>query len=456
VTTSTARPTSADGWEWATVADVADVHLGKMLDAQKQTGQHPRPYLRNINIRWHSIDTDDLRSMDIAPHEVERFAVRVGDVLACEGGEPGRCAVVSEAQDGLAYQKALHRVRPLGGVDPHFLAYALEHLTLTGVTAHAFTGSTIKHLPLEKIKSLRVPVPPAAEQRRIAEHLSGRFSELDAAQTDLRRLLALLAALRVSIARQFLPEPGEATATIGELATVGSGATPLRADAAFWTNGMVPWITSGDLNARRVGPPRQFVTEAALAATAVRLWPPGTLLVAMYGEGQTRGRCSLLTFEATTNQACAGILLGSEAPITAAFLQGYFEATYERNRKLAAGGVQPNLSLGLIKTLVVPVRTSWQQEQLVEQYERTLEQIAVVDEGLRSLSLRMAGLRRALLASAMSGRLPLGRATDEPAGAVLARIAADRSIRPTARGTLAGTVRQKRAASAASPVQETA
>ena len=92
-----------------------------------------------------------------------------------------------------------------------------------------------------------------------------------------------------------------------------------------------------------------------MAETAVKLWPVGTLLVAMYGEGKTRGHCSELKISATTNQACAAIVMFEEFKERQPWIKLVLESSYERTRNLASGGVQPNLSLGLIKDLRIPL-----------------------------------------------------------------------------------------------------
>lgn len=142
-----------------------------MLDKKKATGLHPRPYLRNINVRWHRLDLDDLAVMDIDPKQSERYSVRAGDVLVCEGGEPGRASVVPVEADGLAYQKALHRVRVGPELDAAYLAYFLQYLAGSGQLDEHFTGSTIKHLPLERIAELSVALPSLEEQKRVTRRL---------------------------------------------------------------------------------------------------------------------------------------------------------------------------------------------------------------------------------------------------------------------------------------------
>ncbi|MBX9857692.1 MAG: restriction endonuclease subunit S [Gemmatimonadaceae bacterium] len=176
------------GWAVVPLGSVAHVQLGKMLSAAAKTGRGARPYLRNINVRWHRIDVDDVFSMDFNEREVEKFTLRSGDVLVCEGGEPGRAAVWRDQLPGALYQKALHRVRFIDdAVDPDFFVYQLELIAATGELARGFTGSTIKHLPREVFVELPLRIAPIAEQRRIVAVLEEKLSSLDAAVAGLER-----------------------------------------------------------------------------------------------------------------------------------------------------------------------------------------------------------------------------------------------------------------------------
>ena len=123
--------------------------LGKMLDAKTQTGEHPVAYLRNINVRWFRFDLGDLAVMDIAPVELERVSLNDGDLVVCEGGEPGRCAVWRGPS--AAIQKALHRVRPHVGIAADYLALVLRWWSTRQDFDRFITGTTIKHIPKEKL-----------------------------------------------------------------------------------------------------------------------------------------------------------------------------------------------------------------------------------------------------------------------------------------------------------------
>ena len=180
-------------WASRPLAEVADFHLGKMLDQKKNTGEM-LPYLANVNVRWGQFALGNLREMRFEPRELERYGLKYGDIVMCEGGEPGRCAIWKEQMPGMMYQKALHRIRPSSCLDHRFLYFNLRKQGQNGELAGLFTGSTIKHLPREKLASVLVPIPPLVEQRRIADILS-TYDEL--IENNRRRIALLEEAARL-------------------------------------------------------------------------------------------------------------------------------------------------------------------------------------------------------------------------------------------------------------------
>jgi type I restriction enzyme S subunit len=169
------------------LSEIADLCLGKMLDRKKNKGSF-RPYLANINVRWGSLDLQDLREMPFEDRELERYGLRLGDIVMCEGGEPGRCVIWKDQVPGMMIQKALHRIRPRAEVDGQFLYYKLFHKGRSGGLDQYFTGATIKHLPGEQLAKVEVCLPPLPTQRRIASIL-GAYDHL--IEVNRRRIAVL-------------------------------------------------------------------------------------------------------------------------------------------------------------------------------------------------------------------------------------------------------------------------
>ena len=196
---TTSLPELPEGWVWATVQQLAEVRLGKMLDKQKHKTGSELPYLRNINVRWSSVETGDLLTMYFEDDELDRYGLRCGDVLVCEGGEPGRAAMWDGRVPTMKYQKALHRVRFVPGYDGGLLVAYLEYLAKSGRLERWFTGSTIKHFTGESFASLPIPLPPIAEQGLIIEEIERLLSLADEADAQVNANLQRTERLRQSI-----------------------------------------------------------------------------------------------------------------------------------------------------------------------------------------------------------------------------------------------------------------
>lgn len=184
-------------WDLVELDEVLESRLGKMLSKASRTGESPHPYLRNSNVQWGHFDLSDVAEMDFTPDELVKFELRVGDVLVCEGGEVGRCAVWHNELPGASFQKALHRVRPRGdSITSEFFAYHMMHaFTITGSYGVVGTTTTIAHLPGVKLKSLGIPLPPRNEQDRITSYLEAVDRKVNSERQHLDALNSLFSSL---------------------------------------------------------------------------------------------------------------------------------------------------------------------------------------------------------------------------------------------------------------------
>lgn len=192
---------------------------------------------------------------------------------------------------------------------------------------------------------------------------------------------------------------------INQVAEIFTGATPLKSNANYYENGSIPWVTSGSLNNEFVDSADSFVTDLALKETNLKLLPKHTLLVAMYGEGKTRGKCSELLIEATTNQAIAGIVLNEKYPISRKFLKFYMFKNYADIRRQSSGGVQPNLNLSLVGNIIFPLPCLAEQTQIVAILETKLTACDQLAAELAKQLKQAELLKQAVLKAAFSGNL---------------------------------------------------
>jgi len=223
-----------------------------------------------------------------------------------------------------------------------------------------------------------------------------------------------------------LPE-GWCWATIEEIANVGTGATPKRGDDRFWANGSIPWVTSSVASLGVVTEPSDFVTEAALAETNISLYPAGTLVVAMYGEGKTRGQCAELAFSTTTNQALAALVTHGTAYKLRGWLKLFMEFNYEKTRLQASGGVQPNLNLSIVKAIALPLAPAEEQRPILLRISKFFSAEEEVRRVVQEQRLDSQALSQSILAKAFRGELVPQDPNDEPAAVLLERIREERA-----------------------------
>uniref|UniRef100_UPI0040299A13 restriction endonuclease subunit S n=1 Tax=Segatella copri TaxID=165179 RepID=UPI0040299A13 len=164
------------GWEYKKLGEICSSDLGKTLNKSKDVG-NMRPYLCAINILWDSIDLTTLKEACFKDDEIDRYTVKYGDLLVCEGGDTGRAAIW-DRKEPILYQNALHRLRFKEGVDARFIMYNLWHKKQIGEIDHKYSkGVTILHLVKSALLSISILLPPKSTQLAIVTELD-KINEL--------------------------------------------------------------------------------------------------------------------------------------------------------------------------------------------------------------------------------------------------------------------------------------
>jgi type I restriction enzyme S subunit len=187
-------------WDVAALRHRYSQCLGKMLDSKKITARNSLPYLRNTDIQWDRINVENLPLMDISPEEYDRYTVREKDLLVCEGGDVGRCALWSGEMSLCGFQKALHRLRPrnVNQDVPRFMYYILR----AAAKCEAFNDghlSTIAHLTGDKLRAHRFPFPRKEEQESLVSFLDATLNQIDEAISTTFSEVSLLREYRTRL-----------------------------------------------------------------------------------------------------------------------------------------------------------------------------------------------------------------------------------------------------------------
>lgn len=191
---------------------------------------------------------------------------------------------------------------------------------------------------------------------------------------------------------------------INQISEIGTGATPLTSEKKYYENGKIPWITSSSTGKKFITEGDSFITSLALKETNCTINPIGTLIVAMYGQGKTRGQITELKIEAATNQACASIKLNSKDSNLRQYVKIVFQKMYEEIRSLAQGGAQPNLNLGKISNTVFPLPPLTEQKEIVTRIESLLKTVEELETQIQTRQTLAKQLMQGILKDAFKER----------------------------------------------------
>ena len=256
------------------------------------------------------------------------------------------------------------------------------------------------------ISQLRLIVPDVVEQQKIADCL-GSLDDLIAAE---RRKLEALRQHKQGLMQQLFPQPGETqprlrlpefqdtqewhVAPLGKLFETTTGGTPDRARPDYW-GGEVPWVTTSIVDFNVIESTRESISSAGLSNSSAKVFPKRTVLVALYGQGKTRGKVAMLGVEAATNQACAAILPSDEVDPRFVFLN--LSGRYEEIRANSNSGGQKNLSQALVRDLPFAYpKERAEQHRIAECLTALDDQIAAQARKLETLKQHKRGLLQQL------------------------------------------------------------
>lgn len=396
-------------WTTQPLSKVADFVLGKMLDQAKNKGDL-LPYLANINVRWGEFDLNDLRQMKFESHEIERYSLKYGDIVMCEGGEPGRCALWKSQQAGVMLQKALHRIRPHDCLDSRFLYYYFLQFGKSGGFAPYFTGSTIKHLPREQLAKVEVRFPEIRSQQAIAAVLEG-YDDLIA--TNQRRIALLEDAARLLYREWFvhLRFPGHELVpvrdgvpqgwqrlTLNDVCDAIGGATPSTARPEYW-GGDVTWVTPTDVTRNDclvLLDSEKKISQAGLANSSAKMVPPETILMTSRA---SIGFFALMDQSVCTNQGFISVI--PRADCSRMFLLQNLLGRVEEMIGLATGSTFKEISKKTFRALPIV----WPTDDLLKLFENRAYHLIQQVRLIKKQNRQLVQARDLLLPKLMSGQL---------------------------------------------------
>lgn len=496
------------GWAWTTLGEATHVNQRNRA-IRELPDAHPVSFvpMAAVDAEAGIIAMPEQRTLGQVRKGFTPFSDR--DVIMAKitpSMENGKAAIARGLTNGIGFGSTeFHVFTPTDIVLPEYVFHFVRQESFRRDAKANFAGTAGQlRVPAAFLEKYPFPLAPLPEQRRIVAKIEELFSRLDAGVAALKRVQAALKRYKASVLKaacegrlvpqdpsdepadvlltrilaerrakweadlrvkgkdlkkakyeepeepsgvhpSFLPE-GWTSTTIEQLVDVGTGATPLRSRTDYYENGSIAWITSGALNELFVDKAEEFITDLAINRTNAKVFPSGSLLVAMYGEGKTRGKVSELRIAAATNQACAVLVFNGSSEKAKAFVKLFLQKNYEDIRRLSSGGVQPNLNLSIIKRTLLPLPPLPEQQRINAEVERRFTISAEIEGCLDANLARAHRLRQSILAQAFSGKLVPQDPADEPAEQLLTQIRAEGDDEPDVQAGKKPARRKSRAA----------
>ena len=251
-------------------------------------------------------------------------------------------------------------------------------------------GATFKEISKSIVESIEIPLPEVNQQKEIAEKFKKLEQLISLRKQQLAKLDELVKARFVemfgvvhnSVLYPYVP--------VKSFTSVVSGGTPNRNVSEFWNNGSIRWVKTTELQNNVICNTDEKITQAGLDNSSAKIIPPNTVLIAMYGQGKTRGMTGYTSIECATNQACACILPCEQ--FNQNYLWRYMILSYDKLRDMAKGGNQPNLNIGIIKNFPVLKPPIELQNDFAAFVERVDQQKQTVQQSLEKLELMKKAL----------------------------------------------------------------
>lgn len=316
-------------------------------------------------------------------------------------------------------------------LDPKFLFFWFIAFKKDLIALYS-TGGGQPNISQSVISSLRVPAPSIPEQQKIAQFLDYETAKIDELIDEQKRLIELLkekcqAVISHAVTKGLNPDApmkdsgvewlGEVPehwlcGSLGYYSRIETGSTPDRNNSEYW-GGDIPWIKTGEVNYQTIFNSEESITPLATKESSVRLAPPGTLLMAMYGQGVTRGRVAILGVHATFNQACAAITVNQKLKVE--FLELYLKFAYSFIRDVGNETSQMNLNASYVAKIPIVVPPLEEQEEIIKTLNEAILKLSSLETESKALSATLKERRSALISAAVTGKIDV-RDWQPPAG----------------------------------------
>ena len=402
-----------DGWKWKTFDEVSTFIRGitfKPNQKFEEPDENTIFCFRTTNIQS-ELDDSDLLNIDSTLVKSDEKIIINGDILISSANSLellGKCCLIKN----INYKATLGGFIVCGRANKKILETKYYYYFFSSETnqnkmrnlANKTTG--IANLPIKKVEKEYIPIPPLSEQQRIVSKLDLIFEKIDKSIALHQKNMDEANAFMGSVLNDVFGELEEKydLKSIGSFSKVGTGVTPLKNRNDFYDDGNINWITSKATNNDYVFESEQLITKVALEECRLKINPIGTIIVALYGQGKTRGQVSELMVESTTNQALATIVVDENQAMNT-YLKYFLKKSYLDIRRKASGGTQPNLNLSIIKSIELPLPPLNIQQKIVKYLDEISQKTEKIKQAQKDKMNSLKALKASILDQAFKGEL---------------------------------------------------
>lgn len=401
-----------EGWEIIDLGSVCHVQRGLTYSGKDTVDISDQVVLRatNIDLGTGKLNFDELKylreDLEIKPV----YALKKDSLLICfsSGSKShlGKIALVDDDYPNFFFGGFIGQINPSEKIDSKYLFYCLSSETYKDYISNLTDGVNINNLKATDLKSFQIPLPPLPEQQRIVSILDKAFAAIDKAKANAEQNLQNAKALFESYLQGVFEKKGDGweEKTLGEIAFVKSGGTPLRHKTEYWS-GDIAWYSSGELNNLYTSTPLRHINELAIENSNAKLFPKGSLLIGMYDTAALK--MSILDRDAAFNQAIAGVKPNPEIDLI--FILHAINSIKPDILNLRRGVRQKNLSLQKIKNISISIPPLKAQQTIVRQLDALRAETQKLEAVYQKKIADLEELKKSILQKAFSGQLSESR-----------------------------------------------
>lgn len=292
-------------------------------------------------------------------------------------------------------------------ISSRFLMYRMLQRDFVNYAQLHSSGVQHPRVKFQSLSNFPLELPPLNEQEKIVAKIEELFSEIDDSINSFMATKSHLSMYKASVLdkafKRVMEEFPECVKNIGEAYKVYVGATPARKETSYW-NGDINWVSSGEVAFKDIRNTKEKITPVGLARTSTRLHPPGTVMLAMIGEGKTRGQTGILKIHAAHNQNTAAIEVDNDQDVSE-YLYYYLMSEYDRTRSIGSGNNQKALNKSRVEAMKIPLPSKQTQQNVVLRIAETLSHIEELSITVCDSLERNHTLKQAILSKAFKGDL---------------------------------------------------